>query len=82
MAVNIDEIKSIIAEILEVEVSEVELETHFVDELNADSLKVLEILATLEKNYEIRIPEESLREMVTLKAVIEIMEQISNTGQS
>ena len=71
-----EEIKEIVVEIMEVEPEEIEPDTNFIDELDADSLKALEVLATLEKKYKIQIPEKDLSKMVNLKSVIEVVEEV------
>ena len=70
----IDEIRTIVAEILEVPESEVSDDTDFIEDLSADSLMALEILATLEKKYKIKIPEESMSKMTNLKNVVNVVE--------
>jgi acyl carrier protein len=79
MTYNIDEIKAFLAAILEVEEEEIEMETDFVKDLDADSLMALEILATLEKKYKIKIPEEALSKMTNLQNVINIIEEIKES---
>lgn len=61
-----DEIKTLIAEIVEVEPSKIGLNTHLVKDLGIDSMMALEILAAIEKKYKIRIPEGYLPKMATL----------------
>ena len=73
--VNEAEVKAVVAEILEKDVSEVTDEALFVDDLGMDSLRALEILAMMEKKYKIRIPAEKLREMVNIKAVIKVVNE-------
>jgi acyl carrier protein len=73
--VNEAEVKAVVAEILEKGVSEIPDDASFVDELGMDSLRALEILAMLEKEYKIRIPPEKLREMTNMKAVIKVVNE-------
>jgi len=54
------EIKKIVAEITEIEQEKITPEAKFIEDLGMDSMMALEILASLEKKYKIRIPEESL----------------------
>lgn len=73
--VNEAEVKAVVAEILEKDVSEIPDEASFVTDLGMDSLRALEILAMLEKKYKIRIPPEKLREMANMKAVIRVVNE-------
>ena len=73
--VNEAEVKAVVAEILEKEVSEIADDALFVADLGMDSLRALEILAMMEKKYKIRIPSERLREMVNIQAVIKVVNE-------
>lgn len=52
-----DKVKSIVAEQLEVEADDIKMETSF-DDLNADSLDVVELIMALEEEFDIEIPDE------------------------
>lgn len=69
------EITVIVAEIVETEVDELwkQRNSHFVEELDVDSMLVLEMLAVLEKNYKITIPEEDLLDLTSLQATIDLV---------
>ena len=70
---NLDEdIRSLVAEILEREPSQVDPEARLVEDLGMDSMMALEIVASLEKRYKIRLPEQELQEVKTLNRVIEL----------
>ncbi len=51
MAAVFERVKKIIAEQLGVEESEIKLETSFVDDLNADSLDLVELIMSLEEEF-------------------------------
>lgn len=69
------ELKALIAEIVEIEEKKITPEANFVEDLGMDSMMALEILASLEKKYKLKIPEESLTKMTNLKQVVEIVNQ-------
>ena len=55
----IDEIKDVVANQLNIsDKSKITDTASFVDDLNADSLDLLELIMELEKRYEIKIPQE------------------------
>ncbi len=62
-----------VASILDVEVAEVKDSTHFLDDLEVDSLMALEVVVVLEKTYRVRIDESELREVTTLDKVCELL---------
>ena len=67
-----DEIKILIAKIIEVEPTQIQSDTNFVEDLGADSMMALEILASVEKKYKIKIPEEYLTKVTSLNSMVEI----------
>ena len=77
--INVEnDIRELVAEILEIEPQEVTSDAHFVKDLGMDSMMALEILASVEKKYRITIPEEALPKFTNLKATVGIVEAILN----
>lgn len=66
-------IKSIIAEIIEEDENTLDDSASFVDDLGVDSLRALEILARMEKEFKIQIPEEKLMELTCVNNTIDIV---------
>ena len=71
-----NEIRSIVAEILEIEEEKIAPDARFVEELGMDSMMALEILASVEKKYKIKIPEEYLAKVSSLSSVADIAKKI------
>ena len=69
------EIKEIIAQILETEPEKITPEARFVEDLGMDSMMALEILAAIEKKYRIALPEENLMKLTSLNDVVSITKQ-------
>ncbi len=67
------EIRSIIAEIAEMDEEEIKGDSNFVEDLGFDSMMALEILAKLEKEYKIKIPEEELTKIANLNQSVELV---------
>ena len=61
-----DELRQIVTEVTEVE--DIPEDTPFAD-LGIDSMMAIEIVADVEKNYDVTISEEELSELTNLKAV-------------
>jgi acyl carrier protein len=70
-----EKIKSIVAEVLEIEPEELTDTANFAEDYDADSLRAIEVLASLEKEFKIEIPQEELARMVNLIEVYEIVQQ-------
>ena len=66
-------IRDIVAEIIEVEPEEVTSEADFVNDLGMDSMQALEIMAAVEKQFNIRIPENELANITNLKGSVSIL---------
>ena len=68
-----DELREIVADVLELEPDELSAEGEFVDEYDADSLRAIEILARIEKRYDVEIHQSELPKMHNLQAVYDIV---------
>ena len=66
------ELKAIVSEIVEIDESRVTKDASFVEDLGMDSMMALEILASIEKKYKLKIPEEYLGKVSNLSSLIEI----------
>lgn len=75
---HLEELREIAAEVLELEPEEITEGGDFVEDYDGDSLRAIEILARIEKQYKVEIPQEQLAEMTNLKAVYEIVAQYAN----
>ncbi|MFE2709491.1 acyl carrier protein [Streptomyces mirabilis] len=69
VAVDTEELRSLVADALELPVEEVTDEAHFVDELQVDSLMALEIVVNLEKKYGIKVAESDFKQVSNLVQV-------------
>jgi len=62
-----DKVKKIIAEKLSVDLEEVVPEASFVDDLGADSLDLVELIMSMEEEFDIEIPDEEAEKLLTVK---------------
>lgn len=65
-----EKIKGIVAEQLGVEEEEIKEETSF-DELNADSLDIVELIMALEEEFDLEIPDEDAEKLTTVGAAVQ-----------
>lgn len=72
------EIRNLVAEVLESEPEKINPEAKFVEDLGMDSMMALEILAGIEKKYRIAIPEDNLPKFTTLNQTIKLVKEIIN----
>jgi len=66
-----DKIKKIIAEKLSVDLDEIVPEASFIDDLGADSLDLVELIMSMEEEFDIEISDEKAEELVTVKDAID-----------
>ena len=71
----IDEIKDVVAAQLNIsDKSKITDTASFVDDLNADSLDLVELIMELEKRYDIKIPQEDQEKIRNILDVVEYIE--------
>lgn len=68
-----DKIRKIIAEKLSVDLEEVKPQASFVDDLGADSLDLVELIMSMEEEFEIDISDEDSEKLVTVQDAIEFV---------
>ncbi len=74
--INVDvEVKNLIADIIEIDADKIDPDAHLVEDLDMDSMMALEILASLEKKFKIRIPEEDLPKITSANAVTDLVKR-------
>ncbi|MGB8954066.1 MAG: acyl carrier protein [Tumebacillaceae bacterium] len=76
MSAIFDEVRAIIVERLGVEEGNVTLEATFKDDLNADSLDVVEMVMAFEDAFDIEIPDEIAEQITNVKGVVEYVEKV------
>ena len=75
MSSTFESVKSVVAEQLSVDANEVKLESRFIEDLNADSLDVVELVMALEEKFSIEIPDEDAEKIKTVKDVVDYIDK-------
>lgn len=73
-----EKLKSIIAEVLNVDPDEVTMDTTFMDDLGADSLDVYQIIMAIEEEYDIEIDAEKAENIKTVEDAVELIKSTVN----
>ena len=68
-------VKKIIVEVKDIPSENIQLESRFEEDLEADSLDVVEMIMLLEEEYEFEIPEEVAEKLKTVKDVVDYIEK-------
>jgi acyl carrier protein len=69
------EVRQIVCEILEIDPAEVSRTSLFKEQHGADSLRAIEIMAALERTFDITIEQTDLGTMVNMEGVLEVVAQ-------
>lgn len=69
-----DRVKAIIVEQLGVNPEDVKMESHFVDDLGADSLDTVELVMALEEEFDIEIPDDQAEKITTVESAVSHIE--------
>ncbi len=64
------EVQDILVDQLGVEPEEVTMDANFIDDLNADSLDIVELIMTLEQEFEVSIPDEDAEKISNVADVV------------
>ncbi|MCR5599477.1 MAG: acyl carrier protein [Ruminococcus sp.] len=75
MVMIFEKLKDIIAEQLSVEADEVNLDANIQDDLGADSLDVVDLITTIEDEFDISIPDEAVEEIKTVGDIVNYIEK-------
>ena len=73
-----EKLKTVIAEVLNVDPDEITMETTFVDDLGADSLDVFQIIMGIEEVFDIEIPADKAEKISTVEEAVELIKGAMN----
>lgn len=72
---ELEKLQNIIADVLNVDASEVTMSTTFTDDLGADSLDVFQILMGVEEAFDIEISPEDAEQIVSVEDAVEAIKR-------
>lgn len=70
-----EKVQKIVAEQLNVELDKVQMETSFLEDLNADSLDQVELIMAVEDEFGIEVPDEVAQEIRTVGDIVRVLEE-------
>lgn len=73
---ELEKLQQIIAEVLNVDASEVMPGTTFTEDLGADSLDLYQIILGVEDAFDIEIPQEEAEKIVTMADAIDLIQRV------
>ena len=72
-----EKLKEVLAAQLGVDEDSITPETNIMDDLGADSLDLVELISTLEDEFNIIITDDRIRELYTVKEIVDFLETLS-----
>ncbi len=75
---ELEKLKKVIAEVLNVDTEEITLETTFMDDLGADSLDVFQIIMGIEEEFDIEISSDKAEKITTVEEAVEMIKGALN----
>ncbi|WP_340557485.1 acyl carrier protein [Streptomyces sp. GSL17-111] len=72
-ALDLEDLRTTVADVLDVEEKELTDDAHFVETLGVDSLMALEVMVVLEKKYGVKLREEELKEVTSLRKAYDLL---------
>ena len=77
---ELEKLKEIIADVLNVEVNDITEDTTFVDDLGADSLDIFQIIMGIEETFDIEIDNDDAEQISTVGDAVEQIQNATNTN--
>ncbi|ARP50966.1 MULTISPECIES: acyl carrier protein [Caproicibacterium] len=71
----LEKVKHILAEQFDVEEDNITADTNIADDLGADSLDVVDLLMSLEDEFDVEIPDEEIENLKTVGDVVNYLEE-------
>ena len=66
-----EKLQNIIADVLNVDKQEITMETRFVDDLQADSLDIFQVIMGIEETFDLEIDNEDAEKIATVEDAVE-----------
>lgn len=71
-----EKLQQVIADVLDIDKTQITPETTFVQDLGADSLDIMEIIMRLEDEFGVHVPDETIQSIVTVKDAEEVIKKL------
>ena len=75
---TLETVKKIIAEQLCISTDDIKDDARIIEDLNADSLDVVELLMAFEDEFKVSIPDDKLEELKTIPQIVKLIEEYKN----
>ncbi len=71
-----DDVKAVVVEQLSIDADAVKMESKIIEDLDADSLDVVELIMALEEKFEVEIPDSDAEKLIKIEDVVNYIENL------
>lgn len=68
-------VRRVVSEQLEIDLKDVQPESKLIEDLGADSLMIIELLLSLEEEFELDVPDEDVEQIQTVQDIVSYLEK-------
>ncbi|MET0553040.1 MAG: acyl carrier protein [Vicinamibacteria bacterium] len=79
---DVQDVRSLVGEVLEIAPDQIEEDLDFVEAYGVDSLRVIELLAAVERKYRVVLPDEKVERLRTLRGVMDVVDEALAGGRA
>jgi len=70
-----EKVRSILAEQLDIDEDSITLDSAIIDDLGADSLDIVDLVMSLEDEFETEMPDEAIEDIKTVRDIVHFIEE-------
>lgn len=78
LSVVFEKVRDIVVDQLDADENDVTMESSIVDDLGADSLDVVDLVMSIEEEFDVEIPDEEVENIKTVGDIVKYIESASN----
>lgn len=71
-----EKVREIMAEQLDVDIDSITLDTSFVNDLESDSLDIVELIMAIEEEFDIEVPDEDAEKISTVQDAVDYIQDV------
>ncbi|HEB9133884.1 TPA: acyl carrier protein [Campylobacter jejuni] len=71
-----DDVKAVVVEQLSIDADAVKMESKIIEDLDADSLDVVELIMALEEKFEVEIPDSDAEKLIKIEDVVNYIDNL------
>ena len=77
MATTYERVQKVISKTLSINIDDIKQDSHFFDNLNFDSLDAIEIVMSVEEEFDVEIPDDEVDGILTVQQLITFIDENS-----